>query len=67
VQELAANCSFEEAYLLWHGELPDGHQLADFESLGHALRGLDDNVKHVIDVPALHRASDGRCAERRSA
>ena len=30
VQELAANCTFEEvAYLLWHGELPDAKQLAD--------------------------------------
>ncbi len=31
VQELAANCSFEEvAYLLWNGELPDPEQLAEF-------------------------------------
>jgi len=50
VQELAANCSFEEvAYLLWHGELPDEHQLADFETLERSLRSLDDNVKRVID------------------
>ena len=50
VQELAANCSFEEvAYLLWHGELPDEHQLADFETLERSLRSLDDTVKRVID------------------
>jgi 2-methylcitrate synthase len=50
VQELAAKCSFEEvAYLLWHGELPDERQLADFETLERSLRGLDDNIKRVID------------------
>ena len=50
VQELAAKCSFEEAaYLLWHGELPDEHQLADFETLERSLRSLDDTVKRVID------------------
>ena len=50
VQELAANCSFEEvAYLLWHGELPDERQLADFETLERSLRSLDDTVKRVID------------------
>ncbi|CAN5270253.1 bifunctional 2-methylcitrate synthase/citrate synthase [soil metagenome] len=50
VQELAANCSFEEvAYLLWHGELPDEHQLAEFETLERSQRSLDDNVKRVID------------------
>ncbi|QNE47722.1 bifunctional 2-methylcitrate synthase/citrate synthase [Glaciihabitans sp. INWT7] len=50
VQELAANCSFEEvAYLLWHGELPDDRQLADFETLERSQRSLDDNVKRVID------------------
>ena len=50
VQELASKCSFEEvAYLLWHGELPDEHQLADFETLERSLRSLDDSVKRVID------------------
>ena len=50
VQELATNCSFEEvAYLLWHGELPDEHQLADFETLERSLRSLDNVVKRVID------------------
>jgi 2-methylcitrate synthase len=50
VQELAANCSFEEvAYLLWHGELPTEKQLAEFETLERSQRELDDNVKRVID------------------
>ena len=50
VQELAANCSFEEvAYLLWHGELPDERQLAEFEQLERSLRQLDDTIKTVID------------------
>ena len=50
VQELAANCTFEEvAYLLWHGELPTPKQLAEFETLERSLRGLDPVVKRVID------------------
>jgi 2-methylcitrate synthase len=50
VQELAANCSFEEvAYLLWYGELPTPAQLAQFETFERAHRELDDNVKRVID------------------
>ena len=54
VQELAANCSFEEvAYLLWHGELPNERQLADFETLERSQRALDDNVKRVIDDLSL--------------
>jgi citrate synthase/2-methylcitrate synthase len=50
VQELAANCTFEEvAYLLWHGELPDEKQLADFENLERSLRELDHTVRTIID------------------
>jgi len=50
VQELAANCTFEEvAYLLWHGELPTAAQLAEFETLERSLRPLDERVKRVID------------------
>ncbi len=50
VQELADRCSFEEvAYLLWHGELPDERQLADFEQAERARRHLDERVKRVID------------------
>ena len=50
VQDLAANCSFEEvAYLLWHGELPDDRQLAEFEGAERAQRRLDERVRRVID------------------
>jgi len=50
VQELAAKKSFEEvAYLLWHGELPDERQLADFEVLERSLRHLNPVVKRIID------------------
>ena len=50
VQELAAKKSFEEvAYLLWHGELPDDQQLADFEALERSLRHLSPVIKRIID------------------
>jgi citrate synthase/2-methylcitrate synthase len=50
VQELAEKCTFEEvAYLLWHGELPTGEQLDEFQKLERSLRPLDDRVKRVID------------------
>jgi len=51
VQELAANCSFEEvAYLLWHGELPNVEELAEFRTAERALRRLAPAVKAVIDL-----------------
>ncbi|GAA1518512.1 citrate synthase/2-methylcitrate synthase [Agromyces terreus] len=50
VQELAASATFEEvAYLLWHGELPDERQLAEFEEFERSQRGLDHEIKRVID------------------
>jgi citrate synthase/2-methylcitrate synthase len=50
VQDLAAKKSFEEvAYLLWHGELPDEQELADFEALERSLRHLNPVVKRIID------------------
>ncbi|MFF2370421.1 bifunctional 2-methylcitrate synthase/citrate synthase [Agromyces sp. NPDC058110] len=50
VQELAASATFEEvAYLLWNGELPDERQLAEFEQLERSLRGLDHEIKRIID------------------
>ena len=50
VQELAERCTFEEvAYLLWHGELPDDGQLAEFEQRERSLRRLDPVIKRVID------------------
>ncbi len=50
VQELAASCSFEEvAYLLWHGELPDGDALRAFEAAEREQRALPQNVRRAID------------------
>jgi citrate synthase/2-methylcitrate synthase len=50
VQELAASVTFEEvAYLLWYGELPNDDQLAQFEELERSHRGLDHEVKRIID------------------
>ncbi|PJJ65208.1 bifunctional 2-methylcitrate synthase/citrate synthase [Compostimonas suwonensis] len=50
VQELAADCSFEEvAYLLWHGELPTDDALLVFEATERENRPLDPTVKRVID------------------
>jgi len=57
VQELAASKSFEEvAYLLWHGELPDAAQLAEFVRTEVSQRALDANVKAAIDLlpPSAH-------------
>src|SRR5690606_8683573 len=51
VQELAASCTFEEvAYLLWHGELPDERQLAEFEQLERSRRHLSSVAKDAIDL-----------------
>ena len=51
VQELAAECSFEQvAYLLWHGELPSPDELAAFEKQERAGRVLADNVRAAIDL-----------------
>jgi 2-methylcitrate synthase len=60
VQELAANCTFEEvAFLLWNGELPTPTQLADFENRERALRRLDARVKRIIDeLPATAHPMD---------
>jgi len=50
VQELAASVTFEEvAYLLWYGELPDDTRLAEFEERERAHRGLDHEIKRIID------------------
>lgn len=54
VQELAATQPFEAvAYLLWHGELPDADQLAEFRATERAGRALADDVKTVIDLVPL--------------
>ena len=54
VQELAANCSFEQvAWLLWHGELPSEVELSAFERAERAGRALAPAVKAAIDLTSL--------------
>jgi 2-methylcitrate synthase len=49
VQELAEHCSFEEvAWLIWHGELPDAKQLADFQTYGRSQRALSPDLVATI-------------------
>jgi 2-methylcitrate synthase len=49
VQDLAEQCCFEEvAYLLWHGELPNRRQLADFQAAERAERRISPRLKRVI-------------------
>ncbi|QRY63517.1 bifunctional 2-methylcitrate synthase/citrate synthase [Gordonia sp. PDNC005] len=49
VQDLAANCSFEQvAYLLWYGELPTDLQLAQFVQRERAARRLDRSAQAVL-------------------
>lgn len=49
VQELAANCTFEEvAYLIWNGELPTKGQLAEFTERERSQRQVDDKLVDLI-------------------
>lgn len=49
VQDLAAECSFEQvAYLLWHGELPNDQQLALFTQRERAYRRLNRSMLSLI-------------------
>ncbi|KLL09936.1 hypothetical protein BL254_15090 [Protofrankia sp. BMG5.30] len=49
VQQLAAECSFEEvAYLIWHGELPTTEQLRGFTGSERARRGIDHRAGGVL-------------------
>jgi citrate synthase len=65
IQDLAANCTFEEiAYLLWHGDLPNKVQLEELSALFRANRkvpgGLLDYMKglpHTARTMAWLRSS----------
>lgn len=49
VQELAAQCRFEEvAWLLWHGELPNTEQLAEIQASERSLRALPPELMTVL-------------------
>ena len=51
VQELAANCSFEQvALLLWNGELPTDEELAEFRAREREHRALTPELKAIIDA-----------------
>lgn len=49
VQELAAQCRFEEvAWLLWHGELPTAEQLKNLEAEERSQRAISDKTLTVL-------------------
>ncbi|WP_029109822.1 bifunctional 2-methylcitrate synthase/citrate synthase [Mycobacterium sp. URHD0025] len=49
VQDLAAQCSFEQvAYLLWHGELPTDQELALFTQRERASRRIDRSMQSLL-------------------
>ncbi|MGX1809428.1 bifunctional 2-methylcitrate synthase/citrate synthase [Nocardia sp. NPDC055321] len=49
VQDLAANCSFEQvAYLLWYGELPNDTQLSQFLQQERASRRVDRSLLSLV-------------------
>ncbi len=49
VQDLAAQCRFEEtAYLIWNGELPTKAELDDFNAKEKRERGLTDDLIAVM-------------------
>ncbi len=54
VQDLAANCQFEEvAYLIFFGELPNTQQLAEYKARLKAKRSLPPALKDVLErIPA---------------
>ncbi|WP_435184988.1 citrate synthase [Halobellus sp. EA9] len=50
IEDLAREASYEEVvYLLWHDELPDAEELADFESWMAERRELEDEVLSEIE------------------
>src|SRR5216684_4013459 len=49
VQELAANCNFEEvAYLIWNGELPNKEQLFEFSTTEKSLREVPEGLFDIL-------------------
>ncbi len=49
VQELAEQCSFEEvAWLIWHGELPNSNQLAQFQKEERGQRAVSAALLDVM-------------------
>lgn len=51
VQELAANCNFEEvAYLLWNGDIPNKEQLLEFSATEKSLREVPDGLFEILST-----------------
>ena len=49
IDDLAREASYEEVvYLLWHGHLPDGEELAAFTEAMAAERAIDDGVHATV-------------------
>ncbi|WP_254839831.1 citrate synthase [Natronomonas marina] len=49
IDDLARNATYEEVvYLLWHGELPNREELAEFEASMAEERHLDDGVHRLV-------------------
>ncbi|MFW5940630.1 MAG: citrate synthase [Chloroflexota bacterium] len=56
--ELAENATFEEAaYLLWHGELPDGEQLETFHDELARRRALPQITLQLLDAAAAQQTA----------
>ena len=60
IRELAPHCEFEEvAYLLVHGKLPTGVELAVYKAQLNAMRGLPAIVRTVLEtLPASSHPMD---------
>ena len=60
VQDLAANCQFEEvAYLIFFGELPNAERLAAYKAKLKGLRSLPQALKEVLErIPASAHPMD---------
>src|SRR6476469_7150511 len=60
ILDIAEQCEFEEiAYLLIHGVMPSGPQLANYKLKLRALRGLPEAVKAALEcVPAAAHPMD---------
>jgi len=49
VQDLAANCIFEEvAYLLWHSEMPNAEQLKAFQEEERSYRKISSELLNIL-------------------
>jgi len=65
IEDLARETTYEEVlYLLWHGDLPDSDELADFADAMAAERAVDDRVFDTL--AALGEAGESPMAALRT-